>query len=72
MFWFVGQAVILALLISGPTLKPIPPDLESDYFLPFQFVWMENFHRNQERLEHNLRLARAIQRRLQGAPADRH
>ncbi len=60
-FWFVGQAVILALLISGPTLKPMPPDVESDYFLPFQFVWMENFHRNQERLEHNLPEVETVQ-----------
>jgi hypothetical protein len=53
-FWFVGQAVIVALLVTGPTLKQLPPDLDERFFLPFEFVWMENFHRNQERSERDL------------------
>jgi hypothetical protein len=53
-FWFVGQAVIVALLVTGPTLKQLPPDLDERFFLPFEFVWMENFHRNQERIERDL------------------
>lgn len=53
-FWFIGQAVIVAMLITGPTLKQLPADVEEQYFLPFEFVWMENFHRNQERVERNL------------------
>jgi len=52
-FWFIGQAVIVAMLITGPTLKQLPADVEEQYFLPFEFVWMENFHRNQERVERN-------------------
>ena len=47
----VGQAVFLAFLITGMTLRPMPPEIEKTYMLPFQFAWMENFHRNQERLD---------------------
>lgn len=53
-FWFIGQAVIVAMLVTGPTLKQLPPDVEDQSFLPFEFVWMENFHRNQERIERDL------------------
>ena len=48
---FVGQAVFLAFLITGMTLRPMPPEIEKTYMLPFQFAWMENFHRNLERIE---------------------
>ena len=48
---FVGQAVFLALFITGMTLKPMPPEIERTYMLPFEFAWMENFHRNLERQE---------------------
>jgi|GEM_PF-3431863 len=50
-FWFVGQAVFLALLFTGPTLKQTPPEVEQNYALPFELLWMEHFHRNQERME---------------------
>jgi len=53
-FWFIGQAVIVAMLITGPTLKQLPPEVDEQFFLPFEFVWMENFHRNQERVERDL------------------
>jgi hypothetical protein len=48
---FVGQAVFLALFLTGMTLKPLPPEVERTYLLPFEFAWMENFHRNLERQE---------------------
>jgi hypothetical protein len=53
-FWFIGQAVFAAMLITGTTLKQMPPEIERTYFLPFEFVWMENFHRNQERMEQQI------------------
>lgn len=53
-FWFIGQAVFVALLVSGPTLRQTPPEIEQDFALPFEVLWMENFHRNQEREEHQL------------------
>lgn len=53
-FWFIGQAVFAAMLLTGTTLKEMPPEIERTYFMPFEFVWMENFHRNQERMEQQL------------------
>jgi hypothetical protein len=50
-FWFVGQAVVLALLFSGPTLRQTPPEIEQEFNMDFQLLWMENFHRNLERQE---------------------
>jgi hypothetical protein len=54
---FVGQAVFLAFLLTGVTLREKPPDLEYEYAMPFELLWKEHFHRNQELLD-----------RFQGAP----
>ena len=50
-FWRVGQAVLVAFVITGVTLKQMPPDFEEDSFLPFEFVWKETLHRDLEKLE---------------------
>jgi hypothetical protein len=53
---FVGQAMFLAFLLTGVTLKEKPPEFEDAYYLPFELLWKENFHRNQEFLERTQRM----------------
>jgi len=48
---FVGQAVFLAFLLTGVTLKEQPPDMEQRYSMPFELLWKQHFHRNQELME---------------------
>lgn len=45
---FVGQAVFLAFLLTGTTLKERPPEVDYEYSFPFELLWKEHFHRNQE------------------------
>ncbi len=45
---FVGQAVFLAVVLTGVTLRERPPDLEDRYLMPFGLLWKEHFHRNLE------------------------
>ena len=45
---FVGQAVFLAILLTGATLKVQPPELEDRFEMPFGLFWKEHFHRNLE------------------------
>jgi hypothetical protein len=45
---FIGQAAFLAFLLTGVTLKERPPDIEYKYSMPFELLWKEYFHRNQE------------------------
>ncbi|MGE0625542.1 MAG: hypothetical protein AB7I04_20730 [Pseudomonadales bacterium] len=45
---FVGQAVFLAVLLTGVTLEQRPPDVEEKYLVPFGLLWKEHFHRNLE------------------------
>ena len=48
---FVGQAVFLAFLLTGTTLKERPPEVDYEYSFPFELLWKEHFHRNQEMLD---------------------
>lgn len=48
---FVGQAVFLAFLLTGVTLRERPPEPDYEYSMPFELLWKEHFHRNQELLE---------------------
>lgn len=48
---FVGQAVFLAFLLTGVTLRERPPELDYEYTIPFELLWKEHFHRNQELLD---------------------
>ncbi|TNF87079.1 MAG: hypothetical protein EP301_07440 [Gammaproteobacteria bacterium] len=45
---FVGQAVFLAFLLTGTTLKERPPEVDYEYSFPFELFWKEHFHRNLE------------------------
>lgn len=45
---FVGQAVFLAFLLTGTTLKERPPEVDYEYSFPFELLWKEHFHRNLE------------------------
>lgn len=45
---FVGQAVFLAFLLTGTTLKERPPEIDYEYSFPFELLWKEHFHRNLE------------------------
>jgi len=44
----VGQAVFLAVLLTGVTLRERPPDIEEKYLMPFGLLWKEHFHRDLE------------------------
>jgi hypothetical protein len=52
---FVGQAVFLAFVLTGVTLKERPPESEHDFELPFALMWKEHFHRNLELQERSQR-----------------
>ena len=43
--------VFLAFLLTGVTLKEKPPELEYKYYMPFELLWKEYFHRNQELID---------------------
>ena len=45
---FVGQAVFLAFLLTGTTLKERPPEIDYEDSFPFELLWKEHFHRNLE------------------------
>ncbi len=45
---FVGQAVFIAFLLTGTTLKERPPEVDYEYSFPFELLWKEHFHRNLE------------------------
>lgn len=45
---FVGQAMFLAFLLTGTTLKERPPEVDYEYSFPFELFWKEHFHRNLE------------------------
>lgn len=45
---FVGQAIFLAVLTTGVTLRERPPETEDRYLMPFGLLWKEHFHRNLE------------------------
>lgn len=45
---FVGQAVFLAFLLTGVTLKERPPEIDYEYSMPFELLWKEHFHRSLE------------------------
>ncbi len=45
---FVGQAAFLAFLLTGTTLEERPPEIDYEYSFPFELLWKEHFHRNQE------------------------
>ena len=51
---YVGQAVFFAFLLTGVTLRERPPDLDTDYSMPFELLWREHLHRNEE-LEQRVR-----------------
>ena len=48
MVLFVGQAMFLAFLLTGTTLKERPPEVDYEYSFPFELFWKEHFHRNLE------------------------
>lgn len=49
-FLFVGQAVFGAFLLTGVTLKEIPPDIEeADFGFFFQIHWMDEVFRDSQR-----------------------
>ncbi|MEJ2086892.1 MAG: hypothetical protein P8Y69_00080 [Gammaproteobacteria bacterium] len=52
---FVGQAMFLAFLLTGVTLKEKPADFEDTYAMPFALLWKEHFHRNQELMDRTQR-----------------
>lgn len=45
---FVGQAVFLAFLLTGVTLRERPPEIDYEYSMPFELLWKEHFHRSLE------------------------
>ncbi|HEY5645184.1 MAG TPA: hypothetical protein VIS76_04550 [Pseudomonadales bacterium] len=45
---FIGQAVLVAVLVTGVTLRERPPETEERFLMPFGLVWKERFHRNLE------------------------
>jgi hypothetical protein len=45
----VGQAVFVALLVGGVTLKEIPPEVERDYSITLNPKWMDTAFRNPSR-----------------------